>query len=98
MTDRLEAILSRLPAPVLDHSLDQLEPQVWARIERLRPASAAAFTFGLRFQLAAAALALVVGMALGWVNTSIHRSRSDESQLYASYIETGPMARLESGL
>jgi hypothetical protein len=98
MTDRLQAILHRLPPPALDHSLDQLEPQVWARIDRLRPAGAAALTSGLRFQLAAAALALVVGMALGWANTSVNRSRSDESLLYASYIETGPMARLESGL
>jgi hypothetical protein len=98
MTDRLDSILGRLPAPALDHSLDQLEPQVWARIERLRPSGAAAFRVGLRFQLAAAALALVVGMALGWANTSLSRARSDESQLYASYIDTGPMARLENGL
>ena len=62
MTDRLDQILSRLPPPVLDHSLDQLEPAVWARIERRRPV---AWTAGLRFQLAAAALALVIGMAIG---------------------------------
>jgi hypothetical protein len=98
MIDRLEKILSRLPAPALDHNLDQLEPQVWARIERLRPSGAVTLSFGLRFQLAAAALALVVGMALGWANTSFNQARSDESQLYASYIDTGPMARLENGL
>lgn len=98
MTDRLESILSRLPGPTLDHPLDQLEPQVWARIQRLRPAPAAGFSFGLRFQLAAAALALVLGMALGWSTTNLNRARSDESQLYASYIDTGPMARLENGL
>ena len=98
MTDRLDSILSRLPAPVLDRNLDQLEPAVWARIEGLRPAAAGVFTFGLRFQLTAAALALVVGMAIGWANTSFSQSRSDESQLYASYIDTGPMARLENGL
>ena len=34
MIDRIERILSRLPAPTLDHNLDQLEPVVWARIER----------------------------------------------------------------
>jgi len=80
---------------MLDHNLDQLEPMVWARIEGGRPAL---WVPGLRFQLAAAALALVVGMALGWVNTGISRAHSDESQLYASYIATGPMARLENGL
>ena len=97
MTDRLDSILSRLPAPMLDRSLDQLEPAVWARIEGLRR-PVAAWNLGLRFQLAAAALALVVGMAIGWANTSLSQSRSDESQLYASYIDTGPMARLENGL
>ena len=97
MTNRLDSILGRMPAPVLDHSLDQLEPAVWARIEGLRrPVSA--WNPGLRFQLAAAALALVVGLAMGWANTSVGQSRSDESQLYASYIDTGPMARLENGL
>jgi len=98
MIDRLDRILSRLPGPVLDHNLDQLEPAVWARIERLRPYGAAGFSFGLRFQLAAAALALVLGLALGWSTTNLNRARSDESQLYASYIDTGPMARLENGL
>jgi hypothetical protein len=98
MTDRLDRILGKIPAPTLDYNLDQLEPAVWARIERLRPSGAGAFSFGLRFQLAAAALALVVGMALGWANTSLNQARSDESMLYASYIDTGPMARLESGL
>ena len=98
MTDRLDSILSRMPAPTLDLSLDQLEPAVWARIEGLHRAGVGLFPFGLRFQLAAAALALVVGMAIGWANTSVSQSRSDESQLYASYIDTGPMARLENGL
>jgi len=98
MTDRLDSILSRIPAPAMDHSLDQLEPAVWARIEGRHRAGAGLVPFGLRFQLAAAALALVIGMAIGWANTSIGRSRSDESQLYASYIDTGPMARLENGL
>ena len=95
MTDRLDQILSRLPGPVLDYPLDQLEPAVWSRIERSRPI---AWNAGLRFQLAAAAVALIIGMAIGWANTGVSQSKSDESQLYASYIQTGPMARLESGL
>ncbi len=95
MTDRIDSILARLPEPALDHPLDQLEPRVWARIERLKPASWGA---ALRFQLATAALALIVGMAIGWANTGVSQASSDESQLYASYIQTGPMARLERGL
>ena len=95
MNDRLEKILSRLPQPALDHHLDQLEPAVWARIERRRPM---AWNAALRFQLAAAALALIIGMAIGWANNGVSQARADESQLYASYIATGPMARLENGL
>jgi hypothetical protein len=95
MTDRLDKILSRLPPLVVDYPLDQLEPAVWARIERPRPVS---WNAALRFQLAAAALALVIGMAIGWANNGVSQARADESQLYASYIATGPMARLESGL
>ena len=95
MTDRLDRILSRLPQPVLDHPLDQLEPAVWARIEGMRPMR---WNATLRFQLAAAALALVIGMAIGWAHNGVSQAQADESQLYASYIATGPMARLESGL
>ena len=95
MTDRIDQILSRLPEPVLDYPLDQLEPAVWARIERLRPMS---WNAVFRFQLAAAALALIIGMAIGWTHNGVSQAQADESQLYASYIATGPMARLESGL
>jgi hypothetical protein len=95
MNDRLDKILSLLPPPAVDHPLDQLEPAVWARIERRRPTP---WNAGIRFQLAAAALALVIGMAIGWANTGVSQAQADESQLYASYIATGPMARLESGL
>ncbi len=96
MTDRIDAVLSRLPEPMLDHALDQLEPRVWARIEQRRSAG---WTPGLRFQLAAAAVALMVGLAIGWSNTgAAQQSNSEESRLYAAYVETGPMARLEAGL
>jgi hypothetical protein len=97
MTDRLDNILRRIPAPVLDHSLDQLEPQVWARIEGLRPSAAMAWAPSFRFQLAAAALALVVGVAIGWAN-NLRQPSPEQSVLYATYVETGPMARLEAGL
>jgi|WetSurMetagenome_2_1015567.scaffolds.fasta_scaffold238455_1 hypothetical protein len=95
MTDRLDDLLKALPAASLDHALDQLEPQVWRRIEALRPTP---WMGGLRFQLAAAALALVIGMALGWANGASHGGDRNQSVLYTSYVESGPMARLESGL
>ena len=96
MNDRLDELLSALPAPALDHRLDQLEPQVWRRIEssrggRWNPGGA------LRFQLMAAGMALVIGLALGWtLNT---RQDTDRGlSLYSSYAEVGPAGRLENGL
>jgi len=96
MTDRLDQLLRALPAPGLDHALDQLEPAVWARIEAGRAGWAA--PAGLfRLQLAAAALALVVGLAFGW-SMSAHRAAADPQSDYADYAAVGPLARLESGL
>lgn len=96
MTDRLDELLKALPAPSLDRALDQLEPQVWRRIEARR--SVLWPGGGLRFQLAAAALALVIGMALGWATSGAHDPDRSQSVLYTSYVESGPVARLESGL
>ncbi len=93
MSDRLDELLQRLPAPGLDHALDQLEPSVWRRIEA-RQAQAA--PGGLSLQLVAAGMALAVGLALGWSMNS--RSQTDSQSLFASYAEVGPVGRLESGL
>ncbi len=95
MTDRIDSVLGRLAQPTLDHPLDQLEAGVWARVERRKAASWAP---DLKFQLAAAAVALIVGLAIGWVNTGSRQTDSEQSRLYATYVETGPMARLEAGL
>ena len=96
MTDRLDQLLRALPAPGLDHPLDQLEPAVWARIEAGRARWAAA-EVPFRLQLAAAALALAVGLAFGW-SMGVHRAAADPQAAYAGYAAVGPLARLESGL
>ena len=96
MTDRLDDLLRALPAPAPDHSLDQLEPAVWRRIQAQR-ASEASAGGSLRFQLVAAGMALGIGLLLGWSSSNAHRP-DDIQALYASYAELGPMARLESGL
>jgi hypothetical protein len=96
MADRLDELLKRLPAMVLDHRLDQLEPQVWRRIEARREIAvspAGAF----RLQLIAAGMALAVGLVLGWSMNSRPAS-ADGQSLYASYAAVGPMGRLENGL
>ena len=95
MSDRLDDLLRSLPAAGLDHALDQLEPAVWRRIEARR--RSAASPAGLRLQLVAAGMALLVGLILGW--SANNRIRTADSQsLYASYAEVGPVGRLEGGL
>ena len=92
MTDPLDDLLRALPAPTLDHSLDQLEPAVWRRIESAR--SAEAVPGGAwRFQLAAAGMALAIGVALGWAAAEPRQTDQDQA-LYASYAGSGPTARL----
>ena len=93
MFERLDQLLQRLPAPSLDISLDQLEPAVWGRIEARRRTAAPG---GFQLQLIAAAMALAVGLALGWSMSS--HARAGDTSLYASYADVGPAGRLESGL
>ena len=97
MTGRLDELLRALPSPTLDHALDQLEPMVWRRIEAQGRAAALPGA-GLRFQLAAAGMALVIGLALGWFVTSAHETQSRQAALFAGYAEVGPLGRLEGGL
>jgi hypothetical protein len=95
MSDRIDELLRAVPEVLVDHPLDQLEPQVWRRIEARR---ASAFSPGaLRFQIAAAAAALVVGLAIGWM-TAGRSAPESQGALYASYENAGPLARLEGGL
>ena len=95
MADRLDHLLKLLPPALLDHRLDQLEPQVWRRIE-MRRELAASPAGALRLQLIAAGMALAVGLALGWSMNS--RPAADGQSLYASYAAVGPLGRLENGL
>jgi hypothetical protein len=96
MADRLDELLKRLPTAILDHRLDQLEPQVWSRIAAQRePGLFAAGAF--RLQLIAAGMALAIGLVLGWSMNNRPQTAYGQS-LYASYAAVGPMGRLENGL
>ena len=95
MTDKLTQLLLALPGPALDRSLDDLEPAVWARIAAQKGARSAE-SGAWRYQLAAAGMALAIGLALGW-STAAPRGDDQDQSLYASYTEVGPAARL-SGL
>ncbi len=96
MTNTLDDLLKALPSLAIDRSLDQLEPAVWSRIEAARSGRAVA-SGSFRFQLMAAAMALVIGLALGWSMSARQPADANQS-LYASYAELGPMGRLEGGL
>jgi hypothetical protein len=97
MSDRLDHLLAALPRPTLDYPLDQLEPLVWRRIEAGR-AGVAFAGGGLRFQLMAAGMALVIGLALGWFTTSMRDTQARQSAMMESYAQVGPLGRLEGGL
>jgi len=93
MTDRLGQLLTALPPLGLDHSLDQLEPDVWGRITSR---DAQIRQGNLRCQLAAAALSLAIGLLWGW---SMSSARGLDAQtLYSAYANLGPAARLANGL
>ena len=62
MSNRIDHLLSELRDTAPDRRLDQLEPAVWARIERRRAEQAPAGSF--RMQLAVAVAALVIGLAV----------------------------------
>ena len=96
MTQTLDEMLRALAPTSPDRSLDQLEPAVWSRIEADRSQRSGADR-GLRMQLVAAGMALVVGLALGWSMSSA-RDPDDVRSLYASYADLGPIGRLENGL
>lgn len=95
MGERLDDLLRALPAPSLDRPLDQLEPMVWARIDARRSTAA---PMGFRVQLAAACMALALGLALGWSMSSTGHAAEGQSLLYDSYADLGPIGRLEGGL
>lgn len=65
MKSRLDQTLGAVGAPAVDHDLDRLESDVFLRIAaKRREASAGA---GLTVQLAAALLALAIGVVVGEV-------------------------------
>ena len=64
MGDKLDDLLRALPAPGDDHRLDQLEPQVWKRIERTG-SEARVNGLTMRLQLAVAVCTLCIGVAFG---------------------------------
>jgi len=96
MTNTLDNLLKALPPLAIDRSLDQLEPAVWSRIDAARSGRAVA-NGSFSFQLVAAGMALVIGLAMGW-SMSARQPADGIQSLYASYAELGPMGRLEGGL
>jgi hypothetical protein len=88
--DNALAVLRDAPA---DRRLDQLEPAVWARIERRRTESAPAGSF--RLQLAVAAGALVIG--IGFAHLTVRPKPPSEAVLLSEEAALAPSIRLAGG-
>ena|ERR1051325_1966660 len=99
MTDRIEALLSRLKSAPLDHNLARLEADVWGRIDR-RSRGDVFGGRGLQVQLAVSCGALLLGLAIahfagyGFMPQPLNSELvvlSDDSAL-------APSVRLEGGI
>jgi len=75
MAKELDDLLGALRARPVDAALDGMEAGVWARVEEVRRDQAAAG--GLRVQLAAAVVALVMGALVGGVMVQREPVRSE---------------------
>jgi hypothetical protein len=72
--DQLDDLLGALRDRPLEASLDGLEAGVWARVDEARRAQA---TGGVRVQVAAALIALVLGAVVGHANADRRPVRSE---------------------
>lgn len=94
MTTKIDEALAVLRDAPADRRLDQLEPAVWARIERQRADASPAGAF--RLQLAVAAGALVLGVAFAQM-TVVKPKPPSEAVLLSEDASLAPSIRLEGG-
>ena len=94
MSDRIDNLLTALRDAGPDRRLDQLEPAVWARIDAKRVDRAPAGSF--RMQLAVAAAALVIGLAVGG-QTIARPHAPSEAVMLSEDASLTPSMRLEGG-
>jgi hypothetical protein len=93
MTTQIDRALAALRDAPADRRLDQLEPAVWARIERRRGEAAGAGSF--RLQLAVAAGALMLGVAFAHV--TVQPKPPSEAVLLSEEAAFAPSIRLAGG-
>lgn len=94
MANTIDDLLMGLRDAAPDRRLDQLEPAVWSRIDRLRANRAPAGS--LRMQFAVAAGALVIGLAVGQAAVRPAPAPS-EAVLMPDDAMLAPSIRLEGG-
>jgi hypothetical protein len=99
MTDRIDALLSRLKSAPLDRDLSRLESQVWERIDRTKGAD----LFGGRafqVQLAVSCGALLLGLAIAQVAGygPMPRPLNSEMVVLSDDGAMAPSERLEGGI
>ena len=90
--DRLERALHGLKVEPLDVRLDQLEPMVWARIERGRESAG----FFLPVRAAAVLTALVLGVAIGGLGAGKVGAQRQEVAVFSPEPTLAPSTLLES--
>jgi hypothetical protein len=99
MTDRIDALLSRLKAAPLDRDLSRLESQVWERIDGKKGAD----LFGGRafqVQLAVSCGALLLGLAIAHVAGygPMPQPLNSEMVVLSDDSAMAPSVRLEGGI
>jgi|GEM_PF-366102 len=92
--NRLDRALASLKTEPLDRRLDQLEPEVWARIGAAGDGRDGAWLF-LPVRAAGVAVALVFGLALGGVGASEARAQRQEVAAFSLDSRLAPSTLLE---
>lgn len=94
MNDRLDRALAGLKTESLDRRLDQVEPEVWARIGAAGEGRDGAWLF-MPVRVAGVAAALVFGLALGGVGASEARAERQEVAAFSLDSRLAPSTLLE---
>lgn len=91
MTPSIDQLLDTLRDQPIQARLGQLEPLVWARIERLRPRASPGGVWGWRTALAASML------AVGALTSAAATPPAQEMSPFAVHAELAPSTLLEAG-
>ena len=92
MADRLDNLLTGLKTEPTDRRLDQLEPTVWARLDRAGETRSGAI---FAFRTAAVVGSLFLGVATGGLAAGSVRAQADEISVFSLGPQLAPSTLLE---